>query len=79
MEVWLDKMGQECVCVCVCVCLRCVCDGCVDITGEWVSAEGNGEGCGVCADVYFSFFPPGLVVTGGREETDFKRCVFNQK
>lgn len=20
----------------------CVCDGCVDITGEWVSAEGNG-------------------------------------
>lgn len=38
VEVWLDKMGQECVCVR----LRCVCDGCVDITGEWVSAEGNG-------------------------------------
>ncbi len=26
----------------VCVCVDAVCDGCVDITGKWVSTVGNG-------------------------------------
>ena len=32
-----------------------------------------------CGLMEIFLFSPRLLVRGGREETDFKRCVFNQK